>query len=46
MPFIKVPGLKGTVFVPEDKSGSGKKNNCKDCFLCQMCSNDRCSICL
>ena len=46
MKFVNFPGLKGKVFVPEDSSDSPRKNSCKGCFSCQMCSEDRCSICM
>jgi len=46
MKFVKVPGLKGKVYVPEKQSKSLKKHPCKDCFYCQSCSDDRCRVCL
>jgi len=46
MAFIEIPGLKGKVYVPDEKSGHIKKHDCKDCYSCQMCSNDRCQLCL
>jgi hypothetical protein len=46
MPFITVPGLKGKVYVPQEAQGSFKKNPCKDCYSCQLCSDDRCGVCL
>lgn len=45
MAFIKMPGVKGLVYVPEEKPGSEKKHNCPDCFSCQRCSDVRCSAC-
>ena len=45
MPFITRPGLNGRIYVPEQLSGQ-KKHNCKSCFSCQVCSDDRCSLCL
>jgi hypothetical protein len=44
MAFIRIPGVIGKVHVP-DKAGA-KKHNCKDCFACQWCSDDRCRMCL
>ena len=31
MPFAKIPGLPGEVYVPEKKNNP-KKHPCKDCF--------------
>lgn len=45
MPFVKMPGLKGKVYVPEKKSKCSKKHPCKDCFSCDRCSDDRCNVC-
>ncbi|MFP4446765.1 MAG: hypothetical protein ACLFPD_11035 [Desulfosudaceae bacterium] len=45
MPFIKVPGLTGRVYVPEKTGPDKKKHNCPDCFSCQMCSQARCQVC-
>ena len=45
MPFIRVPGLQGKVFVPENDCRTRKKYPCKDCHSCQMCSDDRCAVC-
>ena len=46
MPFIKVSGLSGKLYVPEIKKSRVQKNPCKDCAYCQMCSDDRCRVCL
>lgn len=46
MQFVKVPGLKGKIYVPEKQHESLKKHPCKDCFYCQSCSDDRCRVCL
>ncbi len=45
MPFIKKDGVIGKVYVPEKKPEAVRKHNCKDCFSCQMCSDDRCQLC-
>gem|GEM_PF-742508 len=45
MPFVSRPGLNGKIYIPEQLPGQ-KKHNCKSCFLCQVCSDDRCSLCL
>ncbi|MBW2514787.1 MAG: hypothetical protein JRE21_09500 [Deltaproteobacteria bacterium] len=46
MPFINLPGFSGKIYVPAQESSSLKKHSCCNCFSCQMCSDDRCSICL
>ncbi|MFC1799133.1 hypothetical protein ACFLZL_04945 [Thermodesulfobacteriota bacterium] len=46
MPFTTVPGLPGKVYVPEMESGTERKHHCKDCFSCQVCSDDRCNLCM
>ena len=45
MTFVRVPGLKGKVYVPEESGSSPKKKPCNDCFSCQQCSKDRCRVC-
>lgn len=45
MPFVSRPGLNGKLYIPEELSGQ-KKHTCKSCFACQVCSDDRCSLCL
>lgn len=45
MPFVKMPGIDGEIWVPEI-SDEPKKHNCKDCFSCQWCSDERCASCL
>jgi hypothetical protein len=46
MQFVFVPGLKGKVYVPENQQERLKKYPCKDCYFCQLCSDDRCRVCL
>ncbi len=45
MPFIRIAGLEGKVFVPETEPERRKKHPCKDCHFCQMCTDDRCALC-
>jgi hypothetical protein len=45
MGFVRIPGLKGKVFVPEKCPAKLKKHACPDCFGCQRCSDDRCNLC-
>ena len=45
MPFVKMPGVTGKVYVPEVLPGQRKKHPCPDCFACQQCSDDRCTVC-
>mgnify|MGYP001820977862 CR=1 len=46
MPFITLPDINGKIYVPEQDVLSFKKHSCGSCFSCQMCSDDRCGICL
>jgi hypothetical protein len=46
MPFITVRGLKGKVYVPDQPKEGTRKHSCKDCYSCQLCGDDRCSVCL
>jgi hypothetical protein len=43
--FIVIPGVKGKVFKPEERFDLPKKHPCKNCYSCQLCSDDRCSLC-
>ncbi len=45
MPYKRIKGVTGLVYVPEQDQGD-KKHNCKDCFCCQWCSDSRCRQCL
>lgn len=45
MPFVKMPGVTGKVYVPEANAGQPKKHPCPDCFACQQCGNERCTVC-
>jgi len=45
MTFINVPGLAGKLYVPDGRPPGSKKHPCRDCFGCQQCSDDRCSLC-
>ena len=46
MPWIKMPGIEGLVYEPELSPGRKRKHNCKDCAVCQWCSDERCAACL
>lgn len=45
MPFVRVRGLCGQLYVPEVGPAALKKHPCRDCFDCQRCSDDRCGLC-
>lgn len=45
MGFIRIPGLKGKVYVPGAGPACPKKHPCRDCFSCEHCSDDRCRVC-
>lgn len=44
MPFTSRPGLNGKVYVPVQHPGQ-RKHDCRNCYSCQVCSDDRCSLC-
>ncbi|OGV59763.1 MAG: hypothetical protein A2498_01430 [Lentisphaerae bacterium RIFOXYC12_FULL_60_16] len=46
MPFVKVKGMPGKLFVPADQPNREKKHPCRDCNSCQWCSDERCSLCM
>jgi hypothetical protein len=45
MAWKKIPGLEGRVYIPEEEWKTPRKHGCRDCFSCQMCSDDRCRLC-
>jgi hypothetical protein len=46
MAWRVIPGLKGKIYVPDNTCGSPRKHHCTDCFSCQLCSDERCGLCL
>ncbi|RPI90533.1 MAG: hypothetical protein EHM32_11450 [Spirochaetales bacterium] len=46
MPFIRIDGFSGLVYVPEFKDAAARKHNCPDCAACLHCSDDKCSLCI
>ena len=45
MPFVRIPGVEGKVFVPDEDHQAPKKHNCPDCASCQWCAESRCRLC-
>ncbi len=45
MPFIRIPGFPGKLYIPERQESGARKHDCPDCSRCQMCSDTRCSLC-
>ncbi len=45
MPWVRIKGLPGMVFEPEEPPPCRRKHNCRDCFSCQMCDDVRCDLC-
>ena len=45
MAYVRIKGIKGLVYVP-DQNAEDKKHNCKDCYYCMWCSNNKCEICV
>jgi hypothetical protein len=46
MAFVIKPGVTGKIYVPDKKNAGRQKHPCQDCFACQLCSDDRCQLCL
>ncbi len=45
MPWIRMPGLPGKVYVPADDGRTPKKYPCHSCHACQWCEDNRCRVC-
>ncbi len=45
MPFVTMPGITGKIYLPEKNGCISGKHPCPDCFSCQLCSDERCSVC-
>lgn len=45
MGFIRMPGVPGQIYVPDEEGKGLKKFPCPDCFSCQWCSDNRCDLC-
>jgi hypothetical protein len=45
MAFVCIAGVKGKAFAPDARRSSPKKHPCQNCFACQFCGDDRCTIC-
>ncbi len=45
MGFIRVDGLPGKVFIPDESASSCRKHPCRDCTHCQQCAESRCGLC-
>jgi hypothetical protein len=44
MAFRRIDGVEGLLYVPEENCAP-KKHPCRDCFRCQWCSDNRCTLC-
>lgn len=45
MPFIDASGIKGKLYVPDEKPGRVSKHDCEDCTSCMLCNDDKCNMC-
>ncbi len=43
MPYERMPGIVGLIYVPPKADNESKKYPCPDCFVCQWCGNSRCA---
>lgn len=46
MPFVELKNIEGKIYIPECNEECKKKHDCKDCYFCQFCSDQRCKVCL
>lgn len=46
MAWVRMRGIEGLVWEPEQDPVAERKHNCRDCYSCQMCSDARCGECL
>lgn len=46
MPWIKMPGIEGLVYEPQQQPSIDRKHNCQDCYFCQNCSDVKCTVCM
>lgn len=46
MPYIRLPGVTGKIYVPESDPHAKKKHPCDDCFECGWCNDSKCEVCL
>ena len=44
--MVRVRGLPGRLYVPDAQVSTRKKHPCRDCDMCQWCSDVRCDECL
>jgi len=41
--FERIAGIPGKCYRPEGRGR--RKHPCRDCFSCQLCSQERCALC-
>ena len=44
MSFLRHAGLPGLIYMP--RPSCRRKHYCRDCHMCQFCSDERCDACL
>jgi hypothetical protein len=45
MPYERIPGVVGLIYVSPKEDNVSKKHPCPDCFVCQWCGDSRCASC-
>lgn len=45
MVFERSKTLPGLIYVPQRLLGRSQKYDCRDCFSCQLCGEERCKLC-
>lgn len=45
MPYRRITGFVGKVYYREEVLHIERKHECLDCYFCQWCNNDKCTMC-
>lgn len=45
MPWTRVRGIEGLVYMPARSGAGARKRKCPDCYSCQNCGRTRCDRC-
>lgn len=45
MAFERKSGFIGKIYVPDEDPQHVKKYDCKDCYFCKKCNEERCKLC-
>jgi len=45
MAWIRIPGVTGKIYAPDEAGQLPKKHPCSTCHRCQWCDENRCRVC-